>query len=322
MCETHVRNGKHFSEIVLGGIMGMVVGDALGVPVEFVSRNRLKEEPVTDMREYGSHEQPKGTWSDDSSMALCLLDSLMNGVDYNDICSKFLAWVNEGYMTAHGQIFDIGRTTLAALRSYDKGIPPLECGRSSENDNGNGSLMRILPVAFYAMEMAEKERFELAHNISKLTHGHMRSMMACGCCVQLAVELIKGGSKEEAHRHMIEVCEDYYSKEEELENFRRILDEKIGSLREEAVKSSGYVIDTLEAAIWCLLTTENYKECVLKAVNLGEDTDTTAAVAGGLAGILYGYEGIPEGWKAAVAKREEIEGLCLRFGEGHTHRHN
>lgn len=299
---------------VLGGLMGLVVGDALGVPVEFVSRERLKKEPVIDMQEYGSHSQPKGTWSDDSTMTLCLAESLVNGLDYNDVCSKYLAWVERGYMTPHGELFDIGRTTSNALENYASGMNPLDCGGKGIDDNGNGSLMRILPIAYYTRGMNQNECFEVVHNISKLTHGHMRSMMACGIYVQLAIELIKGYQKEKAYDNAIRVCQGFYKGYVELFTYKRILNGSLITLCEDDIRSTGYVVDTLEAAIWCLLTTDNYKECVLKAVNLGEDTDTVGAVAGGLAGILYGYDGIPKEWKSAIVKGEVIHKICLEFG--------
>lgn len=283
---------------IFGGIMGLVVGDALGVPVEFMSRHELKANPVTTMREYGSHNQPRGTWSDDGSMTLCLVDSLNSGLSYDDIAAKFLDWADVGYMTPYGGMFDIGRTTLAAIRRFAGGTSPLECGGSSEYDNGNGSLMRILPLAFYTFGMKKQERFEIVHNISRLTHSHERTLIACGIYVQLACELLKGYSKEKAYHRMIDECKIVYKDEYELVHFQRVMGGEIQKLNEAEISSSGYVVDTLEAALWCLLTTDNFSDCILKAVNLGDDTDTVGAVAGGLAGIVYGYHGetIPQSY--------------------------
>ena len=301
---------------ILGGIMGLVVGDALGVPAEFQSREVLKVNPVVSMREYGSHEQPRGTWSDDSSMTLCLMESLTNGLDFDDICARFLKWAEDGYMTAHGEMFDIGRTTLTAIRKFTCGTPALECGGSGEYDNGNGSLMRILPLAFYTLGMKKQDRFETVHNVSRLTHSHETSLIACGIYVQMACELLKGYSKEKAYHRMIDECKTVYKDECELEHFQRVLDGKLQKLKEAEISSSGYVVDTLEAALWCFLTTDNFTDCVLKAVNLGDDTDTVAAVAGGLAGILYGSDGIPKEWKDCIAKKDDIQVLCQNFAAG------
>ena len=132
----------------LSAIMGLCVGDALGVPVEFSSREQLKRNPVVDMRAYGTYNQPAGTWSDDTSMTLCTLDSLSNGLDYKDIMEKFLSWYKDGEYTPHGEAFDIGMATSKALNKYASGEKPLESGGRGERDNGNGSLMRILPVLF------------------------------------------------------------------------------------------------------------------------------------------------------------------------------
>jgi len=130
---------------ILNGIMGLCVADALGVPVEFVDRETLLKNPVVDMRSYGTYNQPVGTWSDDTSMTLCLADSLSRGLDYDSIMKNFMRWINEGEFTPHGEVFDVGNATRRALGRFEKGAAPLNCGGTSDNDNGNGSLMRILP---------------------------------------------------------------------------------------------------------------------------------------------------------------------------------
>lgn len=305
------------------GILGLAVGDALGVPVEFRIRERLKQNPVTGMRAYGTHNQPAGSWSDDTTMALCTLESLAKGVDYDDMMDRFCRWVDEGYMTPHGKLFDIGRTTRHALWLYSSGIPALECGGTDVRDNGNGSLMRILPAVFYLRReygancMEKPEAFTLIHNLSRLTHGHEISQIACGLYCDMANELMNGKNLAEAVNHAVLTKERWYGKQEEfsswLAKFDFINAEMLAALPEEAIKSSGYVVDTLQAALWCLLTTHSYHECVLKAVNLGSDTDTVAAVAGGLAGILYGAESIPEDWMQVLAKKEQIIRLCENF---------
>ena len=154
---------------ILNGVMGLVVGDALGVPVEFKDRESLRQDPVTSMRGYGTYNQPPGTWSDDSSMTLALLDSLKDGLDYKDIMDKFVAWYDKGKYTPHGKMFDIGIATRQALSRYKNGLAALECGGQDEYDNGNGSLMRILPILFYLQakignEFLDKdEAFEIIH---------------------------------------------------------------------------------------------------------------------------------------------------------------
>lgn len=308
---------------VLNGIMGLVVGDALGVPVEFQSRESLKRSPVIGMRAYGTYNQPAGTWSDDSSMTLALLDSLKDGLNYVDIMDKFLLWYETGDYTPYGVAFDIGIATSEALQRYRAGVNPLEAGGTGERDNGNGSLMRILPLLYYLQKnfgddfSSKDQAFELVHKVSSLTHGHKRSQMACGIYLAIAGELSTANSVRAAVERGISLVLDYYKKMpefiSELDYFFRLEDKDFGSLDEEGINSSGYVVDTLEASIWCLLNTSSYEDCVLKAVNLGKDTDTTGAVAGGLAGIYYGYGAIPSEWLDSIAKRDYVEGLCHRL---------
>jgi len=323
---------------ILGGIVGLAVGDALGVPVEFRDRRSLKDDPVTDMRGYGTYKQPPGTWSDDTSMTLCLLDSLANGLDYADIMKKFLSWYRDDAYTAHDKRFDIGGATRRALERFEQGIEPLQCGGASESDNGNGSLMRILPLAFYLRSLyrdeytEHDESFDIIHNVSSLTHAHKRSMIACGIYLAVAERMFDGyhlrdGISSGITRALAHYEEDKIFTDESKGHYYRLgcqwkkfTDEsgeeycrvwkRFTDLRERDIKSSGYVVDTLEAALWCLLKTKSYKDCVLKAVNLGGDTDTVAALAGGLAGIYYGYDAIPKEWTEKIARFDYIEDLC------------
>lgn len=311
------------SNTILNGIMGLCVADALGVPVEFVDRETLRNNPVVDMRSYGTYNQPAGTWSDDTSMTLGLLDSLSKGLDYEDIMKNFLKWFDEGDYTPQGEVFDVGSSTRKALKRFSDGTNPLECGGTTEHDNGNGSLMRILPILFYLQsiygtefkEIKElDEAFNIIHAVSALTHAHKRSQLACGIYISIASMLMGGRDLQIAVEMGIYEAMEYYRKHaefaDELRYFKRLVRKDFAKLPVEQIKSSGYVVDTLEAAIWCLLKTKSYKDCVLKAANLGEDTDTVAAVAGGLAGLRYGYESIPKEWLATIAKRDYIEGLC------------
>ncbi|TCX53587.1 ADP-ribosylglycohydrolase family protein [Dehalobacter sp. 14DCB1] len=304
---------------VLNGIMGLCVADALGVPVEFVSREKLKLNPVVNMRGYGTHSQPAGTWSDDTSMTICLADSLIKGLDYGDIMTKFLMWYDEGSYTSYGEVFDIGISTSKALKRFSDGIEPLKCGGLNEHDNGNGSLMRVLPLLFYIQSIYGTdfdeidEAFNIIHNVSSLTHAHKRSKIACGIYISVASMLLGSMDLKIAVELGIYKAAEYYRKQtefkDELSHFDRLFAKGFEKLDEKVIKSSGYVVDTLEAAIWCLLNSSSYKDCVLKAVNLGEDTDTVAAVAGGLAGLYYGYENIPCEWLDTIVKREYIESL-------------
>jgi ADP-ribosyl-[dinitrogen reductase] hydrolase len=314
------ESGGLMSNNLMNGIMGLCVADALGVPVEFVDRETLRNNPVVGMRSYGTHNQPAGTWSDDTSMTLCLVDSLSKGLDYKDIMTNFLAWLEKRAYTPHGEVFDVGISTKKALKRFSDGTIPLECGGTTEHDNGNGSLMRILPILFYLQSIygtefkGIDEAFSIIHNVSALTHAHKRSQLACGIYISIAALLMGGMDLKIAVELGIYEAMKYYRKHaefaDELRYFKRLESKSFAKLPEAKIKSSGYVVDTLEAAIWCLLKTNSYKDCVLKAVNLGEDTDTVAAVTGGLAGLRYGYESIPKEWISTIAKRDYIESLC------------
>lgn len=309
------------SNIWKDGMLGLIVGDALGVPVEFMSRTELMKNPVTGMREYGTHHQPMGTWSDDSSIALAELDSIrtVGTIDYTDMMERFSRWCMYGEYTPFGEVFDIGIATSRALMNYAKGIAPLESGGKTEWDNGNGSLMRILPVCLYLFERqkkvctSENESIYVIHAVSALTHAHVRSQMACGIYYFLVKAILEEeGSLENRLQKGMDRAYQYYrqdlSNHRELENYKRLAD--LSEFKEnpkEGIKSSGYVVDTLEAAVWCLLHSHSYKEIVLMAVNLGEDTDTVGAVAGGLAGLYYKEEGIPQEWTQVLQRREWIE---------------
>lgn len=294
---------------IIGGIMGAVIGDALGVPVEFTPRKNLIENPVDDMREYGTHNQPKGTWSDDSSLILCTIESLIEGFDYEDLGKKFCRWLEDAYWTPHGEVFDIGRTTFSSILSMQNGRSALESGMDGEYYNGNGSLVRILPFAFYLYNMEQEEREEIIVKVSSITHSNEISIYACYLYVEYAIGLLEGLSKRQAYSRIQRLKGRGYRKEA----FRRIQNGDISTCRSEDIYSSGYVIHTLEAALWCFINTTSYKECVLKSVNLGDDTDSLACIAGGLAGIFYGYSRIPIEWVNTIARSDDIIKLCDAF---------
>ena len=187
---------------VKAGIFGVCVGDALGVPVEFTSREILKRFPVENMREFGSWNQPKGTWSDDSSLTLCIADELTKSYDLEKIGQSFVKWVKYGHWTAHGRLFDIGGTTRHSIARLIKGENAKFSGNIFEEDNGNGSLMRTLPLAFYLKDEENIEKlYQKVKEVSSITHGHFRSVFACFVYVIFAIELIKGKSKAEAYHH-------------------------------------------------------------------------------------------------------------------------
>lgn len=298
-------------------LFGIAVGDALGVPVEFIGRDPLRQKPVTDMIGYGTYHLPPGTWSDDSSLAFCLAEALTHGFDLNIIADYFQKWLYEKYWTPYGKVFDVGITTQQAIYRFRSGVSPELAGGFDESENGNGSLMRILPLVLHVRDKPIDERFTITKMVSSITHGHIRSVIACFFYLEFASELLKGEDRFTAYRNVKASVSRYLLSQSvsraELRSFDRLLNGDIHERTEDEIQSSGYVVHTLEAGIWCLLTTETYREAVLKAVNLGYDTDTTGAVTGGLAGVLYGFENIPESWVNQLARRRDIDDLAMRL---------
>jgi ADP-ribosylglycohydrolase len=298
-------------------LFGVAVGDALGVPVEFETREHIRRHPVTEMIGYGTYKLPLGTWSDDSSLTFCLAEALTHDFDLNTIGQNFVKWSYNGFWTPRGIVFDIGMGTQKAIHRISKGIRPDLAGGFDISSNGNGSLMRISPLIFYIKDRPINERYEITKQISSITHGHIRSVIACFYYVEFAIKLLSGKDKFEVYKELqSEIANHLQSlsiNKEEIDLFGRLLKGNINELEENEIYSTGYVVHTLEASIWCLLNTENYKDAVLKAVNLGEDTDTTGAVTGGLAGVLYGYQGIPVNWIEQLARSKDIEDLAERM---------
>lgn len=307
-------------------MIGHAVGDALGVPVEFSERSELDENPVTDMRGFGTYAVPAGAWSDDTSMSLCALDVLASGeVDFFEILINFVKWLESGEYTPTGKSFDVGRTCLRSILRFvgnccspdtkqfvkPEDFDPTAFGGTGERSNGNGSLMRIHPFVLYTYtkRLPFAEWYELIRNASALTHAHDRAEIGCLIYAEVLLHLLEEGSKENIllglkhARYNLMDCVEF-------SHYDRIFRSDFASLPREEIKSTGYVVDTLEAALWCVLSTDDYESAVLKAVNLGRDTDSVAAVTGGLAGALYGYDAIPQEWKNTLIRRDYIEDLC------------
>lgn len=295
---------------IIGGILGVIVGDALGLPVQFLTRDEVLKKPVTGMRGYGTFNYPAGTWSDDGSLTLCTVESLTRvGYDPVDLSERFLKWFDSGYLTPFEQAFDIGRTTAEAMTQLKRGVRPLEAGPKDEYSNGNGSLMRILPAALYFSELPDGELIQKLSEISRVTHGHPRSQLGCALYGLFVKALLAGESPVKAYETLRKKAQILFSGTElakELKAYQRMLDGSLLDLPEEKIYSSGYVVDTLEASLWCLLQALDFNETLLKAVNLGEDTDTVGAVTGGLAGVYYGYRDIPTEWINGLIKKDQI----------------
>jgi ADP-ribosyl-[dinitrogen reductase] hydrolase len=291
-----------------------LVGDALGVPVEFEDRATVQADPVTDMRGFGTHNQPPGTWSDDGSLTLCTVDGLLNGeFDLEDMGKRFNQWLNQGLWTAWGKPFDVGIATRSALFHIADGTPAERAGGTDEYSNGNGSLMRILPVALrFANEPIESFANRLKR-VSAITHAHPRSQMACVLCGLVIRHLLRDRTVQLALDCARMEFAELYEQSPGFHHFQHLLEDDFPSVPEPEIASTGYVLHTLHASLWCLLTTKDFRECVLKAVNLGDDTDTTGCVAGGLAGVAYGLKNIPFEWIRTIPRKGDVDCLFQKF---------
>ena len=308
----------------LDGIMGVVIGDALGCPVQFESRKEVAKHPVTGMRGYGTFNLPEGSWTDDSSLTLALLESIrrLGRIDLDDIMENFMKWLYDGKFTPYGYSYDVGRGTMLAIGRYKKNRKAKKCGGDEEWNNGNGSLMRILPVCIYNSgklrggDLTEHDAIQAVHSVGGLTHAHIRSNIACGLYFFMVNEVLNaGGSLRERLQAGLtrgfSFYETFLADKDNLRCYDWLQDLAVfAALPADRIRSTGYVVDALEAAVWSLATTGSFEEALLKAVNLGDDTDTVGAIAGGLAGLYYGYDKIPADWLAAIKRRDWIEELC------------
>ena len=300
-------------------LLGTVIGDALVLPVQFLDREVIAKNPVTTMVGYGQFDVPAGTWSDDSSLSLCLAESLCNGYDLNDISNNFIKWMFEGYWTPFNKAFDIGNTTYFAIVNLRNGISPHLAGMDRERDNGNGSLMRILPLVPYIINMEEEDRFRIIGEVSSLTHRHPRSILACIFLCKFAIQYLVTKEIPTAFAYTQKEIKYLLTQEKfknECSHFDRLVNltyEQFRNIAKNDIKSTGYVIDTLEASLWSVFNHDSFKDSVLCAVNLGYDADTVGAITGALAGIIYGHDSIPEEWLNVLARKEDIIELANKL---------
>ncbi len=297
---------------ILGGIWGLLIGDALGVPYEF---NAPQDLPTLDRIEFTpppgferSHSGVlPGTWSDDGAQALCLLDSLLTCKTFNvnDFASRLLNWYEQGLWAVDNKVFDVGNQTARSLVSIRMGKLPLESGFVIPEGKGNGSLMRVLPLALWH-KGTDAELVNFAHSQSMVTHGHVCNQVCCALYCLWARKLLDAHPVEEAYKQAVSKLRQIYSEDSqhyyELERTIRPDDHPIG-------KGGGYVVDSLRSVRMVLYKAASYEMVVKAAVALGDDTDTTAAIAGGLAGIYYGFDSIPKRWFMELRGKELVQPL-------------
>ena len=301
---------KHIYPTIYGGI----IGDILGVPVEFKKRDTYRIDGVTG---YGTYNQPPGTWSDDTSLTLCLMENIIEE-DTLGLMKKFEQYRSNGHYTPFDEMFDIGRTTMEAIEKFKHGIPPEKCGGHSEYDNGNGAIMRIAPLVFLLYDEADFiKRIDLVEKYTRITHAHYRSLVGSIILNEYLFRLYHNDTPQRAlkiiKRLFDKTFETDHRYQKELKRYSRIFEEDFFDTPRSDIQSSGYVVHTLEAAIWCLGNSSSFKEAVLTAGNLGEDTDTVGAITGTLAGMYYKIDGIPQEWLDQIVKKDEIDERINNF---------
>lgn len=292
------------------GILGFIIGDALGVPLEFKKRDLFKNNKVTDMIS-SDRIGAKGVWSDDSSMVIATMKAIIDNkgkINYKSIMDNFILWVSNKDFIATDKAFGIGRATFLALGNYyNKRYEKItDCGMKGFNYNGNGSLMRILPIAYYCYykKLNDDEIYNLVKDISSLTHSHEISILGCFIYVLLVIELLSGEEKENAYSNIKKYNYKKYFSLENIKYYDRLLNNDISKLDVDSISSMGFVVDTLEAVVWCFINNNSYDKCVIEAINLGNDSDTIGALVGGLSGIYY--DNLPSKWLDSIIKKDYL----------------
>ncbi len=292
-----------------GCLVGLACGDAVGTTVEFSPRGSFS--PVTDMVGGGVFDLKPGEWTDDTSMALCLAQSFLcqRRHDPADQLRRYINWRDHGYMSSNGECFDIGSTVSTALNFHEK-YGNLVAETSDPMMAGNGSIMRLAPAVLWSFPNVG-DAVDLAAATSLTTHAALEAVDACRVLAVVLVNALQGGAAND-------LLEGAYAIAREPK-LQALAARRITDLEFSAVRGSGYSVESLEAALWCVMTTNNFRDAVLAAANLGDDADTTAAIAGQVAGAVYGIDGIPGAWKAALAHGAMIGDIATRIHAERPH---
>ena len=310
--------GFIYRDQVIGGVIGNAVGDALGLPAEFKSREELKANPVFEMQGFGSYMVAQGTWSMNTSMIIVLMESIREcgRINQSDILHKLSRWLYLADYTVGAEVINSNPTIAMAIERFKKGYDPDECGDAFEFTTDNGALVRILPVAFlcYNYNIQGKARYNLVKSVTRLTHATEKCILANMIFVNYACYLLEGYYPAVALQKIQK--EDYsFFSDACVDSFSRILKKNLSESPEDTIQSNSDVIESLEAAIWSLVTTRSFEQAVMTAVNLGHDTDTIGALTGGLAGLYYGMQGIPKRWLDKLKKLLELESIAEGFSK-------
>ena len=301
---------------VKDGIIGLAVGDAMGVPTASTKRETLLAKPVVKMIPKISAGIPKGAWGDNTSLTLATVDAICkNGIDYTAMADNYIKWFTTNRYCSVKEAFGVEDTTLKSLVRYTQHLEEAyECGSMDYFENNNASLTRCLPLAYYfsAHKISDKNIYEVIKKTCCITHAHEIAILGCYIYIRLVMNLLKGNSKYTALTQIKKLDFSMFNKDC-LDEYKRILVADISELEIDEIRSSSKVVDTLEAAIWCFMMSDTYKECVIATTNIGGDTDTIGAVAGSLAGIFYGYGNIPKNYLEDLRKKDYLSELCENF---------
>ncbi len=296
-----------------GALLGLAIGDALGTTLEFRSPGTFT--PLTDIVGGGPFSLKPGEWTDDTSMALCMAESLVRkqGFDAGDQMELYCDWWERGHLSVKGRCFDIGNTTRAALSRYKRSSDPFS-GDDRADAAGNGSLMRLVPIVL-AFANDPTEAIRLAGESSRTTHAAIECVDSCKLYASIILAALHGASREELLFNRHPIVSEFLTTTKLTTNVQAIADGSFRTKSPPSIRGSGYVVQSLEAALWAFATTTDFREGALAAANLGDDADTTGAVFGQLAGAFYSNKGIPESWRNMIAMRELI---LTRADELHT----
>ncbi|MCC9607223.1 ADP-ribosylglycohydrolase family protein [Blastopirellula sp. JC732] len=301
----------------IGCLLGLAVGDALGAAVEFMSPGSFP--PVTKYRGNGPHRLDPGEWTDDTSMALALADSILSvGWDLNDQAERYLKWYRNGEYSVNGRCFDIGNATRAALQRYERSADGSTSGDPSSYSSGNGSIMRLAPVPMVAAALLSKDvarLVELAAESSLPTHASEQCLSACRYFALVLAGLINGEDRDvvlASDWAPLETLRKLHPLHPEVE---AVAEGSFRQLHPPQIEGSGYVVKSLEAALWAMHDAADFREAVLRAVNLGDDADTTGAVCGQLAGAYWGWSGTPDDLRDGLAQSDMLLDFAQRLSE-------
>ncbi len=298
------------------GIIGCAIGDALGTITKNQRRDDLLEHPVLKMTPCLKKGLPKGAWGDSTSLLIATTYAITKkGIDYDYIAENCVSWFTSNKFCSVKQSFDIGKTTLKSLvRFTQRQLPAYECGESSIYDNGNSALKMMLPLAYYftANKVTKENAYEIIKKTCSITHRHEIAICACYIYVNYVMFILNGNNKYAAIKKLKKIDFSMFTNQT-LKYFSRILVGNIYELDIDEIKSTSYVVDTLETVLWCFIKSENFKDCIIATTNIGDDTAAIGALAGAIAGIYYGTNNAPKDWLENVRGKEYLTNISEKF---------